>query len=101
MPQGTPSVLGGMAPVSDGEAKRLRIGEPTRSQDAIGVPSTGLSLGGMLASRARLRFARPEVDTARELAQQDQPSVAGREAGESVAKEGPISVQRMGSTSLR
>ena len=24
--------------------------------DAIGVPSTGLSLGGLLASRARFRF---------------------------------------------
>lgn len=26
--------------------------------DAIGVPSTGLSLDGLLASRARLRFTR-------------------------------------------
>jgi hypothetical protein len=61
--------------------------------DAIGVPSTGLSLGRMLASRARLRFARREGDTASGSARQDQPNVAGREAGESVAKEGPISVQ--------
>jgi hypothetical protein len=47
--------------------------------DAIGVPSTGLSLGRMLASRANLRFTRRDDDTARAPAKQDQAEFAGRE----------------------
>jgi hypothetical protein len=50
-----------------------------QGQDAIGVPSTGLSLGWMLASRANLRFTRREVDTASVSAMQEQPKVAGQE----------------------
>jgi hypothetical protein len=47
--------------------------------NTIGVPSAELSLGGMLASRARLRFTRRAVDTADRSALQDQVTVAGQE----------------------
>jgi hypothetical protein len=66
----------------------------------IGVPSTGLSLGWMLASRANLRFTRREVNIASVERKQDQHELPVRKTGESVAKEGPFFVQRMGSTSL-
>src|SRR5437867_2700060 len=66
---------------------------------AIGVPSAGLSLGWVLASRASLRFTRREGDTPRRRAKQEQSSLPVRKAGKSVAKEGPFFVQRMGSTS--
>jgi hypothetical protein len=65
----------------------------------IGVPSAGLSLGWMLASRANLRFTRQEVNTVSVERKQDQQELPVRKAGESVAKEGPFFVQRMGSTS--
>jgi hypothetical protein len=44
---------------------------------AIGAPSAGLSLVGVLASRARLRFTRPAEDSARPLTLQDQNERAG------------------------
>ena len=68
--------------------------------NAIGVPSTELSLGWMLASRASLRFTRREVDTASEPRKQGQQELPVRKAGKSVAKEWPFFVQRMGSTLL-
>lgn len=50
--------------------------------DAIGVPSTELSLGWMLASRANLRFTRPKGDTAKAPKKQEQAKVcrSGRSA---------------------
>ena len=47
--------------------------------NAIGVPSTELSLGWMLASRASLRFTRRDGDTASVSGKQDQPKVADQE----------------------
>jgi hypothetical protein len=47
--------------------------------NAIGVPSAGLSLGWMLASRASRRFTRRDGDTVRVSRKQEQPSVAGQE----------------------
>src|ERR1700677_4929781 len=73
---------------------------PDPEPNAIGVPSTELSLGGMLASRARLRFTRREGDIASASRKQDQPGMPVREGGKCVAKEGPFFVQRMGSTSV-
>ncbi len=46
---------------------------------AIGVPSTGLSLGWMLASRANLRFTRLNGDTAKALEKQEQAKFAGQD----------------------
>ena len=66
--------------------------------NAIGVPSTELSLGWMLASRANLRFTRREVDTASVSRKQGQQELPVRKAGKNVAKEWPFFVQRMGST---
>ncbi len=74
--------------------------------DAIGVPSAGLSLGGLLASRARLRFTRPGVNSSNENGRQGQRardqvcSIAVMTTGWGVAKEWPFFVQRSGSTSL-
>ena len=73
-----------------------RMADP--EPNAIGVPSTELSLGWMLASRASLRFTRREVDTASEPRKQGQQELPVRKAGKSVAKEWPFFVQRMGST---
>jgi hypothetical protein len=89
-----------MARVSDGEEEKAldRMIDP--EPNAIGVPSTELSLGGMLASRARLRFTRREGDIASESRKQDQSGMPVREGGKCVAKEGPFFVQRMGSTSV-
>ena len=79
MMQGTSCVLGGIAPVSDGRNKEApdRMTDP--ESNAIGVPSTELSLGWILASRANLRFTRREGDTASVSAMQDQPRVAGQD----------------------
>jgi len=68
-----------MAQVSDGGEEKApdRMTDP--EPNAIGVPSTGLSLGWMLASRADLRFTRREGDTGSDSAMQDQPRVAGQE----------------------
>jgi hypothetical protein len=68
-------VFGGMAQVSDGRQRPL-VGV-TQGPDAIGVPSTGLSLGWLLASRASLRFARHDGDTRRAREKQDQSRRAG------------------------
>ena len=72
-------VLGGMAQVSDGGEEKApdRMTDP--EPNAIGVPSTGLSLGWMLASRASLRFTRRGSDTASASSKQDQPRVADQE----------------------
>ena len=72
-------VLGGMAQVSEGGNKEAPDRKTDPEPNAIGVPSAELSLGWMLASRANLRFARREVDTASASAMQDQPKVAGQE----------------------
>ena len=83
--------LGGMAPVSDTpQSHRL-----SRDSGAgrIGVPSTGLSLGRLLASRADLRFTRREGDSESVSRKQEQTKVAGQEAWQSVAKEWPFFVQ--------
>ena len=42
---------------------------------ALGAPSAGLSLGGLLASRARLRFTRRAGCTAMAIAVQEQAEV--------------------------
>ena len=72
---------------------------------SIGVPSAKLSLGWLLASRANLRFTRPELDTASPAATQvhpaETPAPEGWKAGKSVLKKGPFLVQRMGSASGR
>ena len=52
--------LGGMAPVSDAPQSHEIIDDSGAGR--IGVPSTGLSLGRLLASRADLRFTRHEHD---------------------------------------
>ena len=44
-------------------AGRAPFGWKPSGVDAIGVPSTGLSLGRLLASRAHLRFTRLEGNT--------------------------------------
>jgi hypothetical protein len=41
---------------------------------SIGVPSAELSLGWLLASRANLRFNRPEIDTASSATTQVHPA---------------------------
>ena len=93
-------VLGGMAPVSDGGEEKApdRMTDP--EPNAIGVPSAELSLGWMLASRANLRFTRRDGDTASVPRKQEQQELPVRKTGESVAKEWPFFVQRMGSTSI-
>ncbi len=72
-------VLRGMAQVSDGGKEKApdRMADP--EPHAIGVPSTELSLGGMLASRARLRFTRLKGDIANGPRKQEQPVIAGQE----------------------
>lgn len=69
-------VLGGMAQVSDGRKSPL-LGV-TQGGAVIGVPSTELSLGWMLASRASLRFTRRGGNTARVPKKQEQ-AFAGQE----------------------
>ena len=54
------------------------VGAP-QGPNALGVPSAGLSLGGMLASRANLRFTRREGNTALASEKQEQLKVAGPE----------------------
>jgi hypothetical protein len=66
-----------MAQVSDGRQRPL-VGV-TQGPDAIGVPSTGLSLGWLLASRASLRFTRHAGDTDSGPQEQEQVDVAGQE----------------------
>ncbi len=80
------------------ERQEPLTGNRPRGSTPIGVPSTGLSLGGLLASRARLRFTRCEGDTASGSSQQEQSTMSVKQIGECVAKEGRFSVQRMGST---
>src|SRR5579884_1501328 len=55
--------------------------------DAIGVPSTELSLGWMLASRANLRFTRREGNTGDIARKQEQPEVAGQDARQNCSEE--------------
>jgi hypothetical protein len=88
-----------MAQVSDGGEEEApdRIADP--EPNAIGVPSVGLSLGWVLASRANLRFTRRDRDTVSVARKQEQPRVPVRKAGKGVAKEWPFFVQRTGSTS--
>src|ERR1700694_1684042 len=68
-----------MAQVSDGVGEKApeRMADP--GPHAIGVPSAGLSLGWMLASRANLRFTRRVGDTAVGSRKQERPEVAGQE----------------------
>jgi len=58
--------------------KRPLACESQRS-NAIGVPSAGLSLGWVLASRASLRFTRRAGDSGRWPDDQEQSDVAGQE----------------------
>src|SRR5205823_3082660 len=74
-----------------------RLADP--EPNALGVPSAELSLGWMLASRARLRFTRRDGETEKVSSKQGQPKGAGQEARQSVAKKRSFFVQRMGSTS--
>jgi hypothetical protein len=71
-------VLGGMAPASDGVK-----GPPwalwPKGRGGIGAPSAGLSLGGLLASRAHLRFTRRERFTATRAGKQGQPTQQGEQ----------------------
>ena len=53
----------GMAQASDGDKGKAPDRKADPEPDAIGVPSTGLSLGWLLASRASLRFTRRQSDT--------------------------------------
>jgi hypothetical protein len=53
-------------------AARAPFGWKPSGVDAIGVPSTGLSLGRLLASRAHLRFTRPEGDNSISCGKQGQ-----------------------------
>ena len=76
---GMQCVLGGMAQVSDGGKEEGPDRQSDPEPNAIGVPSAGLSLGWMLASRANLRFTRRDGDTAREPEKQEQSNVAGQE----------------------
>ena len=52
--------FGGMAPVSDAPQSHRISGDSGAGR--IGVPSTGLSLSRLLASRADLRFTRQDHD---------------------------------------
>src|SRR5258707_5854885 len=61
-----------------------------RGVTPIGVPSAGLSVGWMLASRANLRFARRESDNVRAPRRQDQSRVAGQEAWQECSEGMPI-----------
>ncbi len=70
-------VLGGMTLVADGREKARRR-QDARAL-AIGVPSAGLSLGWMLASRANLRFTRRKTNTEAEATKQEQAEFAGHE----------------------
>ena len=90
-------VFGGMAPVSDGEKRLLDRNDP--GADAIGVPSARLSLSGLLASRARLRFTRHQCDNSSRSHRPVEPKTQVITTRETVAKEWLISVQRLGSTS--
>src|SRR5580692_2162028 len=47
-----------MAPASDGAKKPLGLWPRGQTPSAIGAPSAGLSLGGLRARRAHLRFTR-------------------------------------------
>jgi len=70
--------FGGMAQVSDGQKKSPWSIARLRGSTPIGVHSTGLSLGGLLASRARLRFARQQGDTATGSSMQEQSKVVSQ-----------------------
>ena len=72
-------VLEGIAQVSDGGEEEAPDRKSDPEANAIGVPSAGLSLGWMLASRANLRFTRRQGDTASVSRKQEQPKVAGQE----------------------
>ena len=72
----------------------------TQGPDAIGIPSTGLSLGWLLASRANLRFTRQEKGYRHRIRRrQEQSMLPVWKTGKSVAKERSFFVQTMGSTS--
>jgi hypothetical protein len=70
----------GMARASESAA--LALGRRSwalspRSGSALGAPSAGLSLGGLLASRARLRFTqRRPIYPAQETTQDESAAVA-------------------------
>jgi hypothetical protein len=64
-----------------------RMADP--EPNAIGVPSAGLSLGWMLASRTSLRFTRREGDNASVSRKQDQQELPVRKPGKSVASGRP------------
>ncbi len=61
----------------DWRARGLDLND--QGPDAIGVPSTGLSLGWMLASRANLRFTRLNGDNAKALEKPEQAEFAGQD----------------------
>src|SRR5262249_6491682 len=88
----------GITPVSHGRERSWPMGQQSgsgaRGGCTIGAPSAGLSLGGLLASRARLCFTRRGACTARAAREQEQAagtsgseSVSVRRAGRGVAKE--------------
>lgn len=76
-----------MAPVSDERENPLATWSDTGG-DAIGVPSTGLSLGWLLASRANLRFTRRGSDTQSRSEKQEESKMPVTKTCMGVAKEG-------------
>jgi CHC2 zinc finger len=81
-------------------AKKKDPRSPGPRVGRLGVPSAGLSLGWLLASRASLRFTRRPGDIANVSGKQDQSTgVLVRKTCTGVAKERSVFVQKMGSTS--
>ena len=80
------------------------LGVVAQGQGALGAPSAGLSLGRLLASRARLRLARRGGNNPRQVVEQEQRDGEStkrwlvRKASQGVAKECSFFVQTMGST---
>jgi hypothetical protein len=77
-------VFQGIAPVSErGEAVPRAGSPPSGPRWPFGTPSAGLTLGGLLASRARLRFTRRTEITC------NKPAVQGQGTGERFAGSRP------------
>ena len=88
-----------MAPVAEGRKRPPDREGP--GADALGVPSAGLSLGGLLASSARVRFARHRCDSKPHTRRPVESKTRIMTTRTRVANEGLFSVQTMGATSVQ
>lgn len=71
-------VFQGITPASDG-LEEVPLNARLQGEAAIGAPSTGLSLGGLLASRARFRFTRLAEDSEGQKSGKSNPDESSRQ----------------------